>query len=161
MRHLSTARTALSMTPVAMHFDLRRRDVFDRVLNIFARVVERSATLGTGVAPQIVNDVVRTRLNRRSHHAGMLSLSLRPTILVLLRPRNRVRLRPKPLLPPLQLDRQLGDLRLEFRDPNVTLRQRRLRPRQLRLQTRHASQHRLKLLPKILHDPPTLASTPR
>ncbi len=125
-----------------------------------ARVFERSTAVETEVVPQVVNNVIGTGFHQRSHHAGMLSLALRSPILVSLRPRNGVGLGPKPLLPPLQLDRQFGNLNLQLDDPSLPQSQCHLRPRQYGLQGRHSRQQQLELVTKILHDPQTLAAIP-
>ena len=86
LRPLATARATLMMPSITMDFHTRRRDVFDRVFVERARVLQRSSTVETDLVPQVVNDVIGTGCDRRPHHTGMLALSLRPPILVPLRP---------------------------------------------------------------------------
>ena len=56
LRHLATARATLSMPPITRDFHTRRRDVFDCVCVFVerARVFERSSTVETDLASQVV-----------------------------------------------------------------------------------------------------------
>ncbi len=54
LRHLATARATLSMPPITRDFHTRWRDVFDGVFVERVRVFERSSTVETDLASQVV-----------------------------------------------------------------------------------------------------------
>lgn len=130
LHDLLTAGTLLFVPPIAMDFDPRRGDVLDDVIVELARLRQPPSTFGAGVEPHVVMNRVWSRLGGRTHESGMLSLPFPTPVFQALAARRRIGLRTKFLLPPLQLDGQLGHLRINFDDPRLALRQLRCNLRQ-------------------------------